>query len=192
MVIEIGSLSEAWRALTKIADKSEEVAYDRTKRNFETLEIGVSESVAEYFARVHVILMKLERHKITTPAREIKRTVLGSLAPRFPNETRLYAMRGDFDLKDLENRLARAEKFQSDQERRSASAHAQAVAHAGSGRTEAKGGACGRGRQGRRSGKRYDDSRNQQHQQQGHPQQMPPGQQHQPPPWYQHQPPPWQ
>ena len=39
------------------------------------------------------------------------------------------------DLKDLENGFARAESFQSDQERRSASAHALAVAHAGSGRT---------------------------------------------------------
>ena len=77
--------------------------------------------------------MKLERHKITTPAREIMRTMLGSLTSRFLNETRLYAMRGDFDLKDLENGLARAEKFQSDQERRNASAHALAVAHVGSG-----------------------------------------------------------
>ena len=42
MVIDIGSPSEAWRALTKIADETEEVAYDRTKREFETFEIGVS------------------------------------------------------------------------------------------------------------------------------------------------------
>ena len=163
------------------------MACDETKREFETLEIGVSESVAEYFARVHVILVKLERHKITTPAREMKRTVLVSLTSRFPNETRLYAMRGEFDLKDLENGLARAEKFQSDQERRRASAHTLAVAHAGRGRTGAGGGARGRGRQGRRSGKRHDDGggRNQQHQEQGYPQQMLPGQQHQPPPWQQ-------
>ena len=176
MVIDIGSLSGAWRALIKIAAETEEVAYDRTKREFETLEIGVSESVAEYFARVHIILMKLERNKITIPAREIKRTVLGSLTSRFPHETGLYAMRGDFDLEDLENGLARAESFQSGQERRNTSAHALAVAHAGSGRTRAGGGARGRGRQGRRSGKRHDDGRghNQQHQQQGHPQQTPP------------------
>ena len=88
--------------------------------------------------------MKLEIHKMTTPARKIKRTVLGSLTSRFPNETRLYAMRGDFDLKDLENELARAKNFQSEQERRSASAHALAVAHAGSSRTAAGGGARGR------------------------------------------------
>ena len=41
MVLDIGSLSEAWHALAEIADESEEVAYDRTKREFETLEIGV-------------------------------------------------------------------------------------------------------------------------------------------------------
>ena len=87
MVLDIGSPTEAWRALAKIADKSEEVAYDRTKQEFETLEIGVSESVAEYFARVHIILMKLERYKITTPAREVRRTILSSLTPRFPSET---------------------------------------------------------------------------------------------------------
>ena len=189
MVLDIGSPSEALRALAKIADESEEVAYDRTKREFETLEIGVSESAAEYFVRVHIILMKLERYKITTPAGEIKRTVLSSLTYRFPNETRPYAMRGDFELKDLETGLALAEKFQSDQGRRSASAHALAVAPAGSGRTGTGGGARGRGRQGRRSGKRHADGRgrNQQHQYQRHPQQTPPlGQQHQ------HQPPSWQ
>ena len=62
MVLEIGSLSEAWRALTRIADESEEVAYDRAKREFKNLEIGVSESITEYFARLHIILMKLEGH----------------------------------------------------------------------------------------------------------------------------------
>ena len=48
MVLDIGLPSEVWRALAKIADESEEVAYDSTEREFETLEIGVSESVAEY------------------------------------------------------------------------------------------------------------------------------------------------
>ena len=99
-------------ALTRIADESEEVAYDRVKREFENLEIEVSESITEYFARLHIILMELEGHKIVTPAREIKRAILGSLTSRFPNETRLYAMRGDFDLTDLEAGLVRAEKFQ--------------------------------------------------------------------------------
>ena len=59
VVIDIGSLFEAWRALTKIAAEKQETAYDRAKREFEPLEIGVSESVAEYFVRVHIILMKL-------------------------------------------------------------------------------------------------------------------------------------
>ena len=140
----MGSHSEAWRALTKIAAETEEVAYDRAKREFETLEIGVRESVTAYFARVHVILMKLEKHKVTTPAHEIKRTVLASLSSRFPDEARLFAVKGDIlDLKDLENGLARAESFQSDQERRNASAHALAVAHAGSGQTGAGGGTRG-------------------------------------------------
>ena len=78
MVLEIGSPSEAWRALSKIADETEDVAYDRTKREIKTLEIGVNKSVTEYFARVHVVLMKLEGHNIITPARAIKRIVLFS------------------------------------------------------------------------------------------------------------------
>ena len=102
MVIDIGSLSEAWRALTKIAAETEETPYDRAKREFESLEIGIRESVAEHFARVQVILMKLARHQVTTPAHEIKLTVLGSLTSRFPDEVRLYAMKCEFDLKDLE------------------------------------------------------------------------------------------
>ena len=78
--------------------------------------------------------MKFARHKTTTPAREIKRTVLASLTSRFLDEVRLFAMEGDTqDLKALKNGLARVEKFHSDRGRRSASAHALAVAHAGSG-----------------------------------------------------------
>ena len=75
MILEIGLPSEAWRALSKIADETEDVAYDRTKREFETLEIGANESVSEYFARVNIVLMKLERHNIIMPAREIKRAL---------------------------------------------------------------------------------------------------------------------
>ena len=103
--------------------------------------------------------MKLERHNIITPAREIKRTVLNSLTSRFPNETCLYIIKGDFELKDLENGLARAEKFQSEQKRRSASSNALAATHADGGQTETGGGARGRGRQGRRSDGRHDDGR---------------------------------
>ncbi|CAM9854202.1 unnamed protein product, partial [Ascophyllum nodosum] len=155
IVIDIGSLSEAWRALTKTAADTEEAAYERAKREFESLTIGVSDSVAEYFARVHVILMKLARHKVTASAREIKRKVLGSLTSRFPDEVRLYAMKDEtFGLKDPENGLARAESFQSDQERRNTLADVLAVVHAGSGQTGAGGGTRERGRQGRRSGKR--------------------------------------
>ena len=147
MVIDIGSLSEAWRALTNIAADTEEAAYDRATREIKSLEVGVSESVVEYSARVHSSLMKLARHKVTTPAREIKRTVLGSLTSRFSDDVRLYAIKGEtLDLKDLENGLDRAESFQSDQERRNVLAHALVVAHAGSGRTGGGGGARGRDR----------------------------------------------
>ena len=99
MVLDIGSPSEAWRALSKIADETEDDVYDRAKRELETLEIGANESVSENFARVNIVLMKLERHNIITPAREIKRIVLNSLTPRFPNETCMYGMKGDFELK---------------------------------------------------------------------------------------------
>ena len=114
IVVEIGSPSEAWRALKKIVDETEDDAYDRAKREFETLEIRANVTVSQYFARVNIVLMKLERHDITTPAREIKRIVLKSLTPRFPNETSMFAMKCDFDLSGLEHGLAHVEKFRSD------------------------------------------------------------------------------
>ena len=58
MVVEIGSPSEAWRALEKIAVETEDDAYDRAKREFATLEMGANETVSEYFARVNIVLMK--------------------------------------------------------------------------------------------------------------------------------------
>ena len=166
-------------ACTKqIADETEDDAYDRAKREFETLGIGANETVSEYFARVNIVLMKLEMHDITTPAREIKRIVLKSLTPRFPNETSMFAMRGDFDLSELEHGLARVEKFRLDSSR-CAPSHALAVARAGGGQTGTGGEVRGRGRQGRRSGGPHDDGRGRH--QQGHPRQMLHGQQHQPP-----------
>ena len=97
MVLEIDSPSEAWRALSTIADETEDDAYDRAKREFKTLETGANESVSDYFARVNIVPMKLERHNTTTPAREIKRMVLNSLTPRIPNETCMYAIKGDIE-----------------------------------------------------------------------------------------------
>ena len=115
MILEIGSPSEAWRANKKTVDETEDDAYEREIREIETLEIRANESVSEYFARANIVLINLERHNIVTPAREIKRIVLKSFTPRFPNETCIYAMKGDFDLKELEQGLARLEKFRSDQ-----------------------------------------------------------------------------
>ena len=115
MILEIGSPSEAWRANKKTVDETEDDAYERAIREIETLEIRANESVSEYFARANIVLINLERHNIVTLAREIKRIVLKSFTPRFPNETCIYAMKGDFDLKELEQGLARLEKFRSDQ-----------------------------------------------------------------------------
>ncbi|CAN0411046.1 unnamed protein product, partial [Ascophyllum nodosum] len=112
--------------------------------------MGDDETVSEYFARVNIILMKLERYNITTSARGIKRIVMNSLTPRFSNETSMLAMKGDFDLSELEHGLVRIEKLRSDSSR-SAPSHALAVAHAGGGQTGTGGGTRGRGRQGRRS-----------------------------------------
>ena len=180
LVMEIGSPSVAWRALKKMVGETEDDAHDRAKREFETLHMDDSESVSEYFARINIILMKLERYDITTSAREIKRVVMNSLTPRFPNETSILAMRGDFNLAELEPGLIRVEKLRSESSR-SAPSNALAVTHAGNGPTGTGGGTRGRGRKGRRSGGRHGDGRDRH--QQGHPQMH--HQQHQ----HQHQPP---
>ena len=113
MVMEIGLPSVAWRALKKMADETEDDAHDRAKREFETLQMEDSETVSEYFARVNIILMKLEKYSITTSARKIKRVVMNSLTPRFPNETSVLAMRRDCDLAELELGLIRIDQNQA-------------------------------------------------------------------------------
>ena len=90
----------------------------------------------------------------------------------------MLAMKGDFNLLELEHGLARVEKLRSDSSR-SAPSHALAVAHAGGGQTGTGGGARGQRQQGRRSGGRHDDGRGLY--QQEHPRQMHHGQQQQPP-----------
>ena len=161
-----------------IAVETEDDAYDRAKREFETLEMGANETVSEYFARVNIVLMKLEGHNITTPTREIERIVLKILTPSFPNETFMLAMKGVLNLLELKQGLVRVEKLRSDSSGNTPS-HALAVAHAGGSQTGTGGGACGRGWQGRRSGGRHDEGRGRH--KQGHPRQMHHGQQHQPP-----------
>ena len=52
----------------KIAADTQKAAHDRSKREVESLVIRVSEPVAEYFARVDVILTKLTKHQVTVPA----------------------------------------------------------------------------------------------------------------------------
>ena len=104
--------------------------------------MGANETASECFARVNIVLIKLERHKITTPAREIKRIVMKSLTPRFPNETSMLAMRGDFNLLELEQGLVRVEKLRSDSSG-SAPSQALAVAHVGGGQSGTGGGARG-------------------------------------------------
>ena len=98
----IGPRSEAWSTLTKTAVEKQEVVYNRAKSKFESLEIRVTETVADNFARVHIVLTSLTRHKVNTSTHEIKRTVLRGLTSRLPDEIPLYTMKGDFDLKDLE------------------------------------------------------------------------------------------
>ena len=91
MVMEIGSPSEAWRALKKIEVEMEDGAHDRAKREFETLQMGDSETVSEYLARVNIIIMKLERYNITTSAREIKRIAIADGGPDHRRGARLTA-----------------------------------------------------------------------------------------------------
>ena len=119
--------------------------------------------------------MKLERHNITTPAREIKRIVLNSLTPRFPNETCMYAMNCDFELKEWAG--SRGEVLVGTEKERPVPSVSRRP--------------CGRrpnrdwrwspwtrsARQALR--RRHDDGRGRN--QQGHPRQMNHGQQHQPP-----------
>ena len=42
LIVDIGSLSEAWRELTELAAQIQEAAYGRVKREFGSLEIVVS------------------------------------------------------------------------------------------------------------------------------------------------------
>ena len=83
---------------------------------------------------------------MATPARELKSRVLSGLIPCFRDEVRVYAVKGNFDLKALEAGLARVGSFQSDQEKRDTSAHVLYVAHEGGGRTGARSEARDRGR----------------------------------------------
>ena len=96
MVMDIRHPSEVWRSLTQMAAQMQDTAYDRAKNELELLEIRVSETVAECFARVYVVLRKLTRQKGKTLARQIKRRVRHGLTLRFPDEVRLCTMKADF------------------------------------------------------------------------------------------------
>ena len=48
MVIDIGSLSKAWRVLTKIATETQQTAYGIGKREFKSLETEVNKPIPPY------------------------------------------------------------------------------------------------------------------------------------------------
>ena len=120
-----------------VTAETQEAASNIVKREFDLLEIGVNETVAEYFARLHIVLTERVRNQVTTPAREIKRRALCGLTPRLCGKACVYTMNRDFDLKNLGAGLARVASFQSDHERRITSARALTVVHAGGGRAGA-------------------------------------------------------
>ena len=124
---------------------------------------GTNETVVEYFASVNVVLTKLYKKKAATPARETKWRVLRVLISRFFDEIRLYNMKGDFNLRDMEAGLAQVERFQSGQKRRNVTAYALTPAYTGDGRGGAGGAASNHSRGGKYFGRRNGgQSRNQQ------------------------------
>ena len=56
MVTETGSPFEAWCALVKVAAEINDAASYRSNIGLENFEVGSSENVGEYFARVNVAL----------------------------------------------------------------------------------------------------------------------------------------
>ena len=104
--------SETWYVLIKFAAETKDVAYDRAKNDFESIEVTANVTVVEYFARVNAVLTKLPKHKVITPARKVNQRVLRNLIARFRDEVRLHTMKGDFDLKYFEAGLARVWTFQ--------------------------------------------------------------------------------
>ena len=59
IMVEIGPTLDAWRALPKIATDMKDAAYDRAQNYFESLEMGLHETVGEYFARMNVVPKQL-------------------------------------------------------------------------------------------------------------------------------------
>ena len=70
MVIAIGSPSEAWRAFSKSSGQVGRCRIRQNKKRFSDPGNRSKESVTEYFARVNIVLLKLERHTLITHARE--------------------------------------------------------------------------------------------------------------------------
>lgn len=91
LVVNAGSPSEAWKALEGLAGlETNEAAAERTKRDFEKLEMKEVESVRSYFIKVHMRIAALRQHNVFMTEGDIYRRVLGGLSSRFSNKQNYF------------------------------------------------------------------------------------------------------
>lgn len=141
-VMEIGSPSDAWRALIIItAETNAEAAY-RVKKDFEALIIGPNEKVRE------------RRHNVSMYKREICRHALCGLSLQFLAAARSFARRQNFPLNNLEAEGTPVEDFPSEFERKAGGTPALAVTLMDGCKSRGGDGNSGATRRGKKKGKR--------------------------------------
>ena len=148
-----------------VEDDSGERAKEQAKKNFEGLSMDDAETMEEYIARAKSLALNVQYHDIEASEQETSRRVLNGLPPSCAPEKRVFALKTDFTLVELEGGLVRVEELNRSSDGTDGS-HALAAgfkARSG-GRSGGRGGHNGSGR-GKRDGKgRPPNQRQPQHQ----------------------------
>ena len=90
---------------------SSERANEQAKKNFEGLSMDDAETMKEYIARAKSLALNVQYHDIEVSEQEISRRVLNGLPPSYAPEKRMFALKTDFTLAELEGGLVRVEEL---------------------------------------------------------------------------------
>ena len=87
---------------------------EQTKKNFEGLSMDNAETMKEYIARTKSLALNMQYHVIEVSEQENSHRVLNGLPSSYAPEKRIFALKTDFSLAELEGGLVRVEELGRD------------------------------------------------------------------------------
>ena len=112
IVVGAKAPSEAWKILNSIVEnENSDRARELAKKQFEELSMNDDEPMKEYIARAKSLALDVKYHGIELTDQEISRRILNGLPRLYAPEKKIFALKTDFSLAELEGGLVGVEEL---------------------------------------------------------------------------------